>query len=204
MSDQNKMKLSSQQLSSRIIQKISKKTSTHTQKGLNRLSALLYKMPTSQRSSLLDQLSEGSSAIRELNQGSTSELPSSKDQTPSIRYAQHQDVDSTLNHVESRPKISFHQLSLLPPDDFRKIFNGVKLIVWLKALKIAEPEFKEFVLSTVSVRIKGDLEEELAYLGPIRLSDAQEAQEHIIQYAYTLEEQGEIQDLLIEDDEPWL
>ena len=173
------MKRSSQHLSSQILKEVSKQNSTHTQKGLNRLSALLHKMPKSQRSSLLDQLS--------------GDPPSSDQHEP-----------EEIHKVEEVREIPFDHLSSLSSIDFQKVFEGINRVVWLKALKIAEPEFKDFVLSSVSVRIRGDVEEELAYLGPVRLSDAQDAQKQIIDYARSLEDQGEIHGLSLNDDESWL
>ena len=190
------MKLSSQQIASQILKQVSNQNSTHTQKGLNRLSALLHKMPKSQKSSLLNQLSDDPLDLHQQTADSSD--------TVSLSATSLSKISSETPDVDSRPRdIPFHHLSFLDSADFQKVFEGLSRTTWLKALKIAEPEFKDFVLSNISVRIRGDVEEELAYLGPVRLGDAQDAQIQIIEYAKTLEEQGKIAQLE-EEDSPWL
>ena len=185
------MKLSSQQIASQILKKVSKQNSTHTHKGLNHLSALLHKMPKSQKSSILNQLSD--------DPLSTSLQEKDRQEQLIVRESQ---SEHQSDQGDTRV-IPFHHLSFLTSNDFQKLFDGLSRITWLKALKIAEPEFKDFVLSSISVRIRGDVEEELAYLGPVRLGDAQDAQNQIIEYAKQLEEKGEIS-RLEEKDVPWL
>ena len=187
------MKLSSQQIASQILKKVSKKNATHTSKGLNHLSALLHKMPKSKRSSLLNQFADPLEVQKEVQKNERT----LKDNRST------QSNQDQLNAVPKQRRIPFHHLSFLTPHDFQKVFKGLDRITWLKALKIAEPEFKDFVLSSISVRIRGDVEEELAYLGPVRLGDAQDAQQQIIEYAQSLEEKGQIAHLE-EEDLPWL
>ena len=185
------MKLSSQQIASQILKQVSNQNATHTQKGLNHLSALLHKMPKSHKSSLLNQLSD---EPLELHQQTSNPLD-----TVSLSQASLEEQAIDSKHRE----IPFHHLSFLNSTDFQKVFEGLSRSTWLRALKIAEPEFKDFVLSNVSVRIRGDVEEELAYLGPVRLGDAQDAQKQIVEYAKILEEKGEIA-RLEEENSPWL
>lgn len=60
------------------------------------------------------------------------------------------------------------------------------------ALKAADDELKEKVLSNMSERVRTFINEEMEYLGPMRLSEVEEVQLRIVQQVRQLEEQGQI------------
>jgi flagellar motor switch protein FliG len=60
------------------------------------------------------------------------------------------------------------------------------------SLKAADEELKEKVLRNMSERARLEIEEEMEYLGPVRLSEVEEMQLRIVQLCRQLEEQGQI------------
>ena len=60
------------------------------------------------------------------------------------------------------------------------------------ALKSAEEELKEKVLGNMPERVRQFIQEEMDFLGPMRLSEVEEVQLRIVQLARHLEEQGQI------------
>jgi flagellar motor switch protein FliG len=60
------------------------------------------------------------------------------------------------------------------------------------ALKTATPELREKLLSNMSQRAAESVKEEMGYLGPVRVSDVQAAQQAIVEIVRRLEEAGDI------------
>lgn len=60
------------------------------------------------------------------------------------------------------------------------------------ALKTASPEMKEKIFSNMSERASQLIKEEMEYMGPVRLSDVEAAQQRIVDVVRRLEEAGEI------------
>ena len=60
------------------------------------------------------------------------------------------------------------------------------------ALKAADDELKEKILSNMSDRVRTFINEEMDFLGPMRLSEVKEVQLRIVQQVRQLEEQGQI------------
>jgi len=60
------------------------------------------------------------------------------------------------------------------------------------ALKAANDEVKEKIFNNMSKRARSLLEEEIQFMGPVRLKDVEEAQQRIINVIRRLEEAGEI------------
>ena len=86
----------------------------------------------------------------------------------------------------------------------QKLFKAIQRLFWLKALKIAEPEVKEHLLSHLSARARADLEDDLRALGPVRLKDAQAASIEIMKVANKMERDGEISGLKHDPNDPWV
>ena len=112
----------------------------------------------------------------------------------------------TQNSVEGEPlsweeedlKISIKKLPVnalltLQVNCLLKAYLASDIEDWLKALKIAEPEVKEHLLFTLPVRYASELEDELRSLGPIKLSDAQEAATRVMAQVQRLGERGDIE-----------
>jgi flagellar motor switch protein FliG len=60
------------------------------------------------------------------------------------------------------------------------------------ALKVASEEVKEIVFKNMSKRMVDTFQEEMEYMGPVRLRDVEEAQSRIVAVIRRLEESGEI------------
>ena len=60
------------------------------------------------------------------------------------------------------------------------------------ALKAAEDELKEKVLGNMSERVRTFIQEEMEFLGQMRLSEVEEVQLRIVQQVRQLEEQGQV------------
>ena len=62
----------------------------------------------------------------------------------------------------------------------------------LLALKTASDELKEKIFKNMSQRAAEMLKEDMEAMGPVRLSDVENAQQQIVNIARKLEEQGKI------------
>ena len=60
------------------------------------------------------------------------------------------------------------------------------------ALKVASEEVKEVLFRNMSKRMAETFQEEMEYMGPVRLSDVEEAQTRIVATIRRLEEAGEV------------
>jgi flagellar motor switch protein FliG len=60
------------------------------------------------------------------------------------------------------------------------------------ALKTASEELKEKIFSNMSARAADLIKEDMEYMGPVRLSDVEAAQQRIVDVVRRLEEAGEI------------
>ena len=60
------------------------------------------------------------------------------------------------------------------------------------ALKVASEEVKEIVFRNMSKRMVDTFQEEMEYMGPVRLRDVEEAQSRIVAVIRRLEEAGEV------------
>ena len=72
------------------------------------------------------------------------------------------------------------------------------------ALKNADDELKEKVLGSVSERVRTFIQEEMDFLGPMRLSEVEEVQLRIVQMVRQLEEQGQITIIRGDSDDPFV
>ena len=62
----------------------------------------------------------------------------------------------------------------------------------LLALKAASPEVKNIIFNNMSRRMVETFEEEMQYLGPVRVKDVEEAQGRIVSVIRRLEDAGEV------------
>lgn len=83
---------------------------------------------------------------------------------------------------------------LLKVDDrgMQNIMKEVSNDVLTLALKTATPELKAKMFRAISSRAAQMIEEELEIMGPVRLSDVENAQSEIVKVARRLEEEGKI------------
>ena len=86
----------------------------------------------------------------------------------------------------------FEDLKLLDGRAMQRVLRDVEGKELALALKAASDELKQHILKNMSERAAGALQEEMEYLGPVKVKDVEAAHMRIIQTVRTLEEAGEI------------
>ena len=86
----------------------------------------------------------------------------------------------------------FDDLVHLSDQDIQRLLKEVEQKDVALALKATAEELKEKFLGNVSERAAQMLQEEMELMGPVRVSDVEEAQRRIVEAAHQLEEQEEI------------
>jgi len=86
----------------------------------------------------------------------------------------------------------FDDLVKLTDKELQVLMREVEQKDLVVALKGADQELKDKVLSNMSERVRGFIEEEMEFLCPMRLSEVEEIQLRVVQQARQLEDQGQI------------
>jgi len=104
-----------------------------------------------------------------------------------------EDSDEELA-VEIRNQLfTFDDLATLDDRALQRLLREVDMHADLPmALKASSDEVKEKIFANVSDRAEETLKEDMEYLGPVRLSMVEEAQQRIVNTVRELEEEGEI------------
>lgn len=102
------------------------------------------------------------------------------------------DQDMDLADVIKNLMFVFEDIIKLDEKGIARLLRDVETRDLALALKAASDELKEKILGTMSSRARDSLEEEMEFLGPVRLSDVEAAQAGVVQMARSLEEAGEI------------
>lgn len=110
--------------------------------------------------------------------------------------------ESVLSHIENedgdladmvRQKMFvFEDLLQLENRHFRDILQNVDNQLLIKALKTTSDEMKDKVFSNLSERASEMLREDMEVMGPVKLSEVEEAQQETIKIAKRLESEGRI------------
>jgi flagellar motor switch protein FliG len=110
--------------------------------------------------------------------------------------------ESVLSHIENedgdladmvRQKMFvFEDLLQIENRHFRDILQNVDNQLLIKALKTTSDEMKNKVFSNLSERASEMLKEDMEVMGPVKLSEVEEAQQEIIKIAKRLESEGRI------------
>ena len=87
---------------------------------------------------------------------------------------------------------TFEDLGRVDSRGMQQLLKEVATDQLTLALKTASEELKEKVFGNISSRAADLLHEELELMGPVKLSDVEEAQQAIIQIALELEKDGRI------------
>jgi flagellar motor switch protein FliG len=87
---------------------------------------------------------------------------------------------------------TFEDIITLEKGDVQKVLRDVNNDDLALALKGVSDEIKNFIYSNLSIRAVESLKEELQFMGPIRLSAVEEAQQLIVTVIRRLDEKGEI------------
>jgi flagellar motor switch protein FliG len=86
----------------------------------------------------------------------------------------------------------FEDIVMLDDRSIQKVLREVDSQELAKSLKGVEPEIQEKIFRNMSKRAAGMLQEDMEYMGPVRLKDVEESQQKIIAIIRHLEDTGEI------------
>jgi flagellar motor switch protein FliG len=86
----------------------------------------------------------------------------------------------------------FEDISKFSDKNIQTILKNVETAQWAMALKGCSDELKQKVMGNMSQRAAALLQEEMDYLGPVRLADVETVQQQIVDIVRRLEESGEI------------
>ncbi|MFC1525951.1 flagellar motor switch protein FliG [Candidatus Latescibacterota bacterium] len=87
---------------------------------------------------------------------------------------------------------TFNDISKLTDRELQQLMKEVDQKDLVIALKAADDELKEKILANMSERVRTFVNEEMEFMGPMRLSEVEEVQLRIVQQVRQLEEQGQI------------
>ena len=167
-------------------------------KHVNKINALLDNLPESQRASLMARL-KGSAPqllVSTNNKGGKNkpiDTPMRRAKAIARQLTRGElpkDAEVTDESKPENPPPKINILLALSAQDLLKIYQASTLEEWLNALKIAEPEIKEYLLLHLPAREKSELEEALRQLGPVKLSQAQSATDTVMSKAQDLAQGG--------------
>ena len=100
--------------------------------------------------------------------------------------------DSDLADMVRQKMFIFEDLLQIENRHFRDILQNVDNQLLIKALKTTSDEMKNKVFSNLSERASEMLKEDMEVMGPVKLSEVEEAQQEIIKIAKRLETEGRI------------
>jgi flagellar motor switch protein FliG len=87
---------------------------------------------------------------------------------------------------------TFEDLAKLDPGSVQTLMRQIDRDTLSRALKGAPESIRTFFFSNMSSRAAKNLQDEMAAMGPIRLKDADDAQNRMVNLAKDLAEKGEI------------
>ncbi|NRD79408.1 flagellar motor switch protein FliG [Bacillus sp. BRMEA1] len=109
---------------------------------------------------------------------------------------------SILEHLEMNDKelveeikkrmFVFEDIISLDRRAIQRVIQEVENQDLLLSLKAASPEVKKVIMENMSKRMQETFEEEMQFLGPVRVKDVEEAQGRIVSVIRRLEDMGEI------------
>ena len=102
-----------------------------------------------------------------------------------------QDSEELVEEIQ-RLMFVFDDIAKLDDKSIQAVLKEVDNSQWAMALKGASPEIREKILGNLSKRAAENLEEEMGYLGPVRVSDVEAVQQEIVDTVRRLEEAGTI------------
>ncbi len=86
----------------------------------------------------------------------------------------------------------FEDLVHLDDKGMQSVLKEIENTQLALALKLASEELKEKIFKNMSARAAEMLKDELSYMGPVRITDVETAQQGIVEVVRRLEEQGEV------------
>jgi flagellar motor switch protein FliG len=101
-------------------------------------------------------------------------------------------VDADLAQKIMDKMFVFDDVILLDGKSIQRLLRDVTSDMLIVALKGAQPELKEKILSNMSVRASASMREDLESRGPMRLSEVEAQQKEILKIVRRLADEGEI------------
>jgi len=112
--------------------------------------------------------------------------------TEEIVLSHIENEDSELAAMIRQKMFVFEDLLQLDNKNFRDILQNVDNQMLIKALRTATEDMKEKIFGNLSERAAEMLREDMEVMGPIKLSEVEEAQQELIKTAKRLEAEGRI------------
>lgn len=103
-----------------------------------------------------------------------------------------EEEDDSLAEMIRQKMFVFEDLLQVENRNFRDILQNVDNQMLIKALKTSSEEMKNKIFSNLSERASEMLKEDMEVMGPIKLSEVEEAQQEVIRTAKRLESEGKI------------
>ena len=100
--------------------------------------------------------------------------------------------DAELVEEIRRLMFIFEDLCKLNDKDIQNVLKNIETSQWTMALKGASAELKQKILGNMSSRAAANLQEEMEFLGSVRLSEVEQVQQQIVDVVRKLEDAGEI------------
>lgn len=100
--------------------------------------------------------------------------------------------DAELSEEIRKRMFVFEDIVSLDNRSIQRIVREIDNSQWAIALKGASEEVKEVIFSNMSKRLVEMIEEDIEFMGPVRIRDIEEAQQNIVNTIRRLEEDGEI------------
>lgn len=100
--------------------------------------------------------------------------------------------DAELVEEIRRLMFIFEDLCKLSDKDIQNVLKNVETSQWAMALKGASADLKQKILGNMSTRAAANLQEEMEFLGSVRLSEVEQVQQQIVDIVRKLEDAGEI------------
>ena len=102
------------------------------------------------------------------------------------------DIDEELAENIRKKLFIFSDLLILKPRDLQVVLQEVDYTTLAIALSAADEEIKQFVFSNLSQNTRKIIQDDIDYMGPIRLVDQEEAREKISKEVLFAQECGNI------------
>ncbi len=103
-----------------------------------------------------------------------------------------EEEDPELAEEIKKRMFVFEDIVLLDDRSLQKVLREVDNSELVKALKAVDTGVQEKIFRNLSKRAAGLLKDDMEFMGPIRIKEVEECQQHIVSLIRRLEEQGEI------------
>ena len=101
-------------------------------------------------------------------------------------------LDAELSEEIRKRMFVFEDIIILDNRSIQRIIREIDNSQWAIALKGASEEVKDLIFSNMSKRLVEMIQEDIEFMGPVRIRDMEDAQQNIVNIIRKLEEEGEI------------